>query len=147
MMVLSFCLQNFIIGAFKPACHISVSFSDGKSRKQVHLLSRFYNFFIGGHWLYIQMGGIYNMQASVFVHLCSWFFLMEIICKISVLCMEYMVCTKAIWGIGAWICACGEQGWVGGKGLLFSQTFVSYLFSNLLLYCLLPWLFCWQWIL
>ncbi|CAA2940328.1 vacuolar sorting-associated 26A, partial [Olea europaea subsp. europaea] len=29
--------MNFIIGAFKPACHISVSFSDGKSRKQVPL--------------------------------------------------------------------------------------------------------------
>ncbi|KAK4384815.1 Vacuolar protein sorting-associated protein 26B [Sesamum angolense] len=30
-------LQNFIIGAFKPACHISVAFSDAKSRKQVPL--------------------------------------------------------------------------------------------------------------
>ncbi|KAL0321583.1 UNVERIFIED_CONTAM: Vacuolar protein sorting-associated protein 26B [Sesamum calycinum] len=29
--------MNFIIGAFKPACHISVAFSDAKSRKQVPL--------------------------------------------------------------------------------------------------------------
>ncbi|KAL3651296.1 Vacuolar protein sorting-associated protein 26B [Castilleja foliolosa] len=29
--------MNFIIGAFKPACNVSVSFSDGKSRKQVSL--------------------------------------------------------------------------------------------------------------
>ncbi|XP_057798771.1 vacuolar protein sorting-associated protein 26A-like [Salvia miltiorrhiza] len=27
--------MNFIVGAFKPACHISVAFSDGKNRKQV----------------------------------------------------------------------------------------------------------------
>ncbi|KAL6527000.1 Vacuolar protein sorting-associated protein 26B [Orobanche gracilis] len=30
-------LQNFIIGAFKSTCNISVAFSDGKSRKQVAL--------------------------------------------------------------------------------------------------------------
>ncbi|KAL0452390.1 UNVERIFIED_CONTAM: Vacuolar protein sorting-associated protein 26B [Sesamum latifolium] len=29
--------MNYIIGAFKPACNISVTFSDGKSRKQVAL--------------------------------------------------------------------------------------------------------------
>ncbi|KZV27814.1 vacuolar protein sorting-associated protein 26A [Dorcoceras hygrometricum] len=29
--------SNYIIGAFKPACHISVTFTDGKARKQVPL--------------------------------------------------------------------------------------------------------------
>ncbi|XP_071925278.1 vacuolar protein sorting-associated protein 26A isoform X2 [Coffea arabica] len=29
--------MNYILGAFKPACHISITFSDGKSRKQVPL--------------------------------------------------------------------------------------------------------------
>ncbi|CAH9116184.1 unnamed protein product [Cuscuta europaea] len=29
--------MNYILGAFKPACHISVTFSDGKSRKQIPL--------------------------------------------------------------------------------------------------------------
>ena len=28
-------LQNYIIGAFKPACNISIAFTDGKNRKQV----------------------------------------------------------------------------------------------------------------
>ena len=32
-----FFFQNYIIGAFKPACSIAVSFGDGKSRKQVLL--------------------------------------------------------------------------------------------------------------
>ncbi|CAH9119100.1 unnamed protein product [Cuscuta europaea] len=27
--------MNYILGAFKPACHIVITFSDGKSRKQV----------------------------------------------------------------------------------------------------------------
>ncbi|KAK4480526.1 hypothetical protein RD792_013602 [Penstemon davidsonii] len=35
--MVSFYYQNFIIGAFKPACNISVTFSDGKTRKQVPL--------------------------------------------------------------------------------------------------------------
>ncbi|KAF3659507.1 Vacuolar protein sorting-associated protein 26A [Capsicum annuum] len=30
-------LQNYIIGAFKPACNISITFGDGKSRKPVPL--------------------------------------------------------------------------------------------------------------
>ncbi|KAK8511954.1 hypothetical protein V6N12_074643 [Hibiscus sabdariffa] len=30
-----FSFLNFLIGAFKPACNISITFSDGKSRKQV----------------------------------------------------------------------------------------------------------------
>jgi hypothetical protein len=27
--------QNYLLGAFKPACNISITFSDGKNRKQV----------------------------------------------------------------------------------------------------------------
>ncbi|XP_057991554.1 vacuolar protein sorting-associated protein 26B-like isoform X2 [Hevea brasiliensis] len=27
--------MNYLIGAFKPACNISIAFSDGKTRKQV----------------------------------------------------------------------------------------------------------------
>lgn len=27
--------QNYILGAFKPACNISISFADAKTRKQV----------------------------------------------------------------------------------------------------------------
>ncbi|KAF3455222.1 hypothetical protein FNV43_RR05670 [Rhamnella rubrinervis] len=30
-------MQNFIVGAFKPPCNISISFSDGRTRKQVPL--------------------------------------------------------------------------------------------------------------
>lgn len=29
--------QNYLIGAFKPACNISITFADGKNRKQVIL--------------------------------------------------------------------------------------------------------------
>lgn len=36
------CFQNYIIGAFKPACNITVAFTDGKSRKQVCFIV--YNF-------------------------------------------------------------------------------------------------------
>lgn len=28
--------QNYLIGAFKPSCNISITFSDAKTRKQVN---------------------------------------------------------------------------------------------------------------
>lgn len=30
-----FFLQNFLVGAFKPACNVSITFSDEKNRKKV----------------------------------------------------------------------------------------------------------------
>lgn len=35
ILISPYIIQNYIIGAFKPPCNITISFADGKNRKKV----------------------------------------------------------------------------------------------------------------